>query len=173
MGYSKKRLRDSLVFAMFACVMFCSRILMQALPSIHLVGMLIVVITAVYGVRALIPLYLYVFIEGINSGFATWWIPYLYVWTVLWALAMLIPRKLPSKWQTALYTSVCALHGLFFGVLYAPGQALLYGFNWEQTLAWVASGFYFDIAHFFGNLAAGLLIMPLVSVLRKMNESRQ
>lgn len=162
------KLRDSIAFAMIACVMFCSRVLMQALPNIHLVGILIVAVTAVYGKRALIPIYLYVFIEGVYSGFALWWIPYVYVWAVLWAMVMLVPRNLADKYAAVAYTAVCALHGLFFGVLYAPGQALLYGFSFEQTVAWVASGFTFDVLHFFGNLVAGLLIMPLVKIMRRL-----
>ncbi len=168
MSKNKTHLRDSLVFAMLACVMFCSRVLLQALPNIHLVGMLIVAVTAVYRVKALIPLYLYVLIEGIYSGFALWWMPYLYVWAVLWGFAMLVPRRLPDRWAAVAFAAVCALHGLLFGVLYAPGQAIMYGFGWEQTVAWVAAGFTFDILHFCGNLAAGLLIMPLVKIMRKL-----
>ncbi len=168
MSSRKSKLRDSLVFSMLACVMFCSRLLMQALPNIHLVGMIIVAVTMVYRAKALIPLYLYVLLEGLNAGFAPWWIPYLYVWTVLWGMAMLIPRKLPDRWAILVCSAVCALHGLFFGALYSPVWALLNGFSWEQTLAWVASGVHFDVLHFFGNMVAGLLIVPLVKTMRLM-----
>jgi hypothetical protein len=67
-----------------------------------------------------------------------------------------------------MYTTVCALHGLFFGVLYAPFQALVYNLGWEGMLAWIASGFVFDLFHFVGNLAGGVFIMPLVELLRRL-----
>ena len=51
---------------------------------------------------------------------------------------------------------LCALHGLFFGVLYAPVQAILYGMNFEETLVWIAAGFSFDLLHAGGNLVAGV-----------------
>ncbi len=170
MAKKKIPLREYLVFSMIACVMFCSRILMQALPNIHLVGMMLVAVTAVYRIKALIPLYLYVALEGIYSGFAVWWVPYLYVWTLLWGMAMLLPKRMNDKWASVAYTAVCALHGLLFGALYAPGQALLYGFNPEQTLAWIAAGFSFDVLHFCGNLLAGFLILPLVKIMGKLSE---
>ncbi len=170
MAEKKIPLREYLVFSMLACVMFCSRLLMQSLPNIHLLGMLIVAITAVYRTRALIPLYLYVALEGVYSGFAPWWVPYLYVWTVLWGVTMLLPKRLDGKWASVAYTAASALHGLFFGVLYAPGQALMYGFGLEQTLAWIASGFTFDVLHFAGNLLAGFLILPLVKLMRQLND---
>ena len=81
---------------------------------------------------------------------------------------MLIPRRLPKKLLAVIYAAVCCLHGLTFGILYAPVQALMYGFDLEQTLAWIAAGFTFDILHGVGNLAAGLLIMPLSELLLKL-----
>jgi hypothetical protein len=39
----------------------------------------------------------------------------------------------------------------------------------EQTLAWIATGLPFDILHCGGNLAAGLLILPLSELLRRLD----
>ena len=110
----------------------------------------------------------YVVVNGLYAGFSAWWVPYLYIWTVLWAVVMLIPRRLPKKLLAVIYAAVCCLHGLAFGILYAPVQALMYGFDLEQALAWIAAGFTFDILHGVGNLAAGLLIMPLSELLLKL-----
>jgi hypothetical protein len=63
---------------------------------------------------------------------------------------------------------VCCLHGLSFGVLYAPMQALLYGFDFEQMIAWIMTGVTFDIIHAIGNFAGGLLILPMVKLLKKI-----
>ncbi len=160
--------RETCVFAMLATIMFVSKIIMEALPNIHLLGMLTMAYTIAFRRKALIPIYVYVIINGIYAGFATWWVPYLYVWGVLWGITMLLPKKMPKAVAAVVYPVVCALFGLAFGTVYAPGQALLYGFDLKQTLAWIAAGFYFDVLHCFGNLAAGLLILPLSELLRKL-----
>ncbi len=160
--------REMCVFAMLATIMFISKIIMEAFPNIHLLGMLTMAYTVAFRKKALIPIYVYVIINGIYAGFATWWVPYLYVWGVLWAITMLLPRKMPKAVACVIYPLVCALFGLAFGAIYAPGQALLFGFDLKATLAWIAAGFYFDVLHCFGNLAAGLLILPLSGLLRKL-----
>ncbi len=166
---NKLTTKEITIFAMLGALMFCSKIVMEILPNIHILGMLTMTYTIVYRKKALFPIYIYVLINGVFAGFATWWIPYLYVWTILWGVTMLLPKKMPMKVSAVVYPLVCCLHGLFFGVLYAPGQALLYGFNLEKTIAWIASGFTFDILHAMGDFAAGLLILPMVKLIRRMD----
>jgi hypothetical protein len=81
---------------------------------------------------------------------------------------MLLPKKMPRGVAAIAYPAVCALHGFAFGIIYAPGQALLYGFNFEQTLAWIASGFYFDILHGVSNIFTGMLVLPLSELLKML-----
>ena len=157
---------------MLGALMFCSKIIMEVLPNIHLLGMFTVVFTIVFRIKALIPIYIYVFLNGLYAGFSAWWVPYLYIWTLLWGAVLLIPRKLPKKVRAVIYSAVCCLHGLCFGVLYAPVQALMFGFNFEQTLAWIAAGLTFDVIHGIGNLAAGFLILPLSELLFKLTGKR-
>lgn len=157
------------VFAMLGALMYCSKVIMEALPNIHLLGMFTMTFTLAYRVKGLIPIYVYVLLNGIFAGFQPWWIPYLYIWTVLWGATMLLPKKMPIKIGCIVYPIVCGLHGLAFGTLYAPAQALIFGLNFNQTLAWIAAGFPFDCVHAAGNLAAGLLIVPLVTLLRKID----
>lgn len=169
--HTSEIVRKMAVFAMFGSLMFVSKLLMEFVPNVHFLGALIVVCTIVYRTQALIPLYLYVMLQGVFSGFALWWIPYLYVWTLLWGMAMLVPKRMSFKKRVPIYIAINCLHGLFFGVLYAPVQALLFGMNVEGMLAWIAAGFTFDILHLFGNLASGFLIYPLAVVLDRL-ESR-
>ena len=157
---------------MLGTVMFCSKVIMEALPNIHLLGMLTIAYTVVFRVKALIPIYIYVFLNGVYAGFDVWWIPYLYIWTVLWALAMLIPKKIPRWLALIVYPLLCALHGLFFGALYAPAQAILYKFTFEQTMAWIAAGLPFDIIQCVGNIFVGLLILPFSELLSKLYHKR-
>ena len=62
-----RRLFELAVFPMLAVIMFCSKLLMEALPNIHIVGMLVMLYTVVFRAKALIPIYLYVKAR-INSG---------------------------------------------------------------------------------------------------------
>lgn len=163
--------REIVVFAMLGSILFLSKLLMEWAPNIHMVGMLIMVYTIVYRKKALIPIYLYVFLVGLFYGFATWWIPYLYIWTVLWAVTMLLPRNLPNKIAIPVYMAVCGLHGLCYGILYAPAQALLFGLSFKGMLTWIAAGFAFDALHGLGNLAAAVLIVPLVKLLLKLEKN--
>lgn len=152
---------------MLGALMFTSKIILEILPNIHLLGMFTMVYTVVFRKKALIPIYVYVFINGVWAGFATWWIPYLYIWTVLWGITMLLPQNLPKKKAHIIYPIVCSLHGLSFGTLYAPAQALLFGLDFKGMLMWIAAGFPWDAVHAAGNLVAGLLVYPLSQVLKK------
>lgn len=156
------------LFAMLAALMFGSKKLMEALPNLHLVGMLTMLYTVVFRKKALIPLYLYVLLDGIFGGFSLWWIPYLYIWTVLWGVTMLLPRRMKKGIACVVYPVVCCLHGLAFGALYAPAQALMFRLDFRQTLAWIAAGFPFDLIHGIGNLCFGLLIVPLAELFKKL-----
>ncbi len=169
---SKKRRTQHIfqlcLFAMLGTIMFCLKIMMEFLPNIHLVGMLTMVYTLVFRAKALIPIYLYILLDGLFSGFRMWWIPYLYIWTVLWGITMLLPKRMPPKVGGVVYPLVCAFHGLAFGILYAPGQALMFGLSWKQTVAWILAGLPWDAIHMVGNFVAGLLILPLRQILSKL-----
>lgn len=155
-------------FAMLGTIMFGSKIIMEWIPNVHLLGMFTMVYTLVYREKGLIPIYVYILLNGVYAGFAPWWIPYLYLWTVLWGVTMLLPKDLPARWAMIVYPLVCMSHGLLFGTLYAPAQAILYGFTFKQTIAWIIAGLPWDFLHGMGNLAAGLLILPLVRLLRRL-----
>lgn len=162
----KLNTKEIALFGMLGAVMFASKMLMEILPNIHLLGTFIVAITVVYRKKALYPIYIYVLLNGIFAGFAMWWIPYLYIWTILWAAVMILPKNMPKKVAPIVYAIVCALHGFGFGVLYAPAQALMFGLNFDATLTWIAAGLPFDITHGISNLCCGILIAPLIKLLK-------
>ena len=166
----KLTVRETAVFAMLGAMMYASKVLMDILPNIHLIGTFIVAITVVYRKKALYPLYIFVFVTGLLNGFATWWIPYLYIWAVLWGAIMLLPKNMPKKIKPIVYMVVCGLHGLLYGVLYAPAQAILFGLDFKGMLAWIAAGLPFDITHGVSNLLCGVLIFPLMSVLKRASK---
>lgn len=161
-------LRELTVFAMYAALMFISKIVMEFLPNVHLLGTLTMVATLVFRKKALFPIYLYVLLNGVFAGFSVWWVPYLYIWTLLWGMTLLLPKKMPRGVAAVVYPTVCSLHGFLFGILYAPAQAIFFGLTLEETLLWIATGAPFDIIHGVSNFAAGLLVLPLVELITKL-----
>ena len=166
----KLNIREIAVFGMLGAMMFASKKLMEFLPNIHLLGVFIIAFTVVYRLKALYPIYTYVILDGIFSGFNIWWVPYLYIWTLLWGAVMLLPKKLPKKAKPFVYIELCGLHGFLYGVLYAPAQAIFFKLSFQATLTWIAAGLPFDIVHGISNLVCGLLICPLIALLRKADK---
>lgn len=164
----KPSVKEVVTFAMLGAVMYLSKLLMEIFPNVHLLGMFTATYTIVYRKKALYPLYTYILLNGIFAGFATWWIPYLYIWTVLWGAVMLLPKNIPAKFKPIVYMTVCALHGFLFGTLYAPAQAILFGLNFKGMIAWIVAGLPWDVVHGIGNFFCGILIVPLSSLLKKL-----
>lgn len=160
-----------IVFAMLGAIMLASKVIMEALPNIHLLGMLVVTYTVVYRRRALIPIYIYVLLNGLYSGFSMWWVPYLYIWTILWGLTMLIPKGLPKRVRCVIYPIISSIHGFAYGILYAPAQAVMFGLDFNGMIAWIIAGFPFDLIHGVSNLIVGFLILPLSELLDRLDKS--
>ena len=145
--------------------MYASKMIMEVAPNVHLLGVFTIAFTVVYRKKALYPIYTYVILNGIFCGFATWWIPYLYLWAVLWGATMLLPKRIPEKLRPLVYMLLCAAHGFLFGTLYAPAQALLYGLSFQKMIAWIISGLPWDFVHGVSNFFCGILIVPVIKIL--------
>ncbi len=161
--------KELTVFAMLGTLMYASKMIMEAFPNVHLLGVFTIAFTIVYRKKALYPIYIYVLLNGLFAGFSIWWVPYLYVWTILWGITMLLPQKMPKKAAPIVYMIVCALHGFLFGTLYAPAQAIMFGFDFKTTIAWIIAGLPWDFLHGISNFFCGMLIIPIVTVLRKLD----
>lgn len=167
----KLTIKEIAVFGMLGAVMYGSKLIMELIPNVHLLGVLTVAYTIVYRKKALYPIYTYVILNGVFCGFAAWWIPYLYLWTILWGVIMLLPKRMPKKIQPAVYMTVCAAHGFLFGTLYAPLQAIMYGLSFQGMIAWIAAGLPWDCIHGISNFFCGILIMPIVFALRQAEKN--
>lgn len=163
----KPSVKEIAVFGMLGALMYASKVIMEVLPNIHLLGTFIVAITLVYRKKALYPIYIFVFLTGLLNGFGTWWIPYLYIWAVLWAVTMLLPKSLAGKKAVIVYCIVCSMHGFLYGTLYAPFQTIMYNLDLKGTLTWIIAGLPYDAIHGVSNLFCGLLIVPLAELLTK------
>ncbi len=153
--------------------MYASKLIMELIPNVHLLGALTIAYTVVYRKKALYPIYTYVILNGILCGFAAWWVPYLYLWTLLWGAVMLLPKQMPKKVRPIVYMTVCAAHGFLFGTLYAPAQAILFGLNFKGMIAWIVAGLPWDAIHGVSNFFCGLLIVPIVKVLQYAEKNRE
>lgn len=163
----KLNVKEVAIFGMLGAMMYASKLIMELLPNVHLLGVFTIAITVVYRKKALYPIYLYVFLNGLFAGFATWWIPYLYLWTVLWGATMLLPKNMPKKIQPIVYMCLCAAHGFLYGTLYAPAQAILFGLDFKGMIAWIIAGLPWDMVHGISNFFCGILIVPIITVLRQ------
>ncbi|MBQ8341041.1 MAG: hypothetical protein IJY22_01525 [Clostridia bacterium] len=159
-------------FSMLGTLLFCSKLLMEWAPNIHFLAMFIIVFTLVYRAKALVPIYLFVLLTGVYGGFNVWWVPYLYIWLPLWGIVMLLPRRMPKGLAIPLYMLLGAVHGIAYGTLYAPAQALFFGMDFRTTVAWILSGLPFDVLHAIGNFAACALVLPLSNLLFRLEKQR-
>ena len=170
MRSSTRKLKELILFAILGAIMLISHMALIWLPNLHLLGLFIAAFTLTYRARALIPIYVYVITYGALYGFSTWWVPYTYIWLPLWGIFMLAGKfQLSVKIKVPLFMILCALHGLSFGILYAPLSAWVFGLNFQGMVAWIIAGIPFDVVHAIGNFAAGILIVPLSELLKKLN----
>ena len=167
MTSGKTRLFETVLFALLGAFMFASKQALEFLPNVHMIGMLTVLYTRLFRAKALFPVYIFVLLEGIYAGFSLWWVPYLYIWAVLWGAAMLVPQNLRPLPLCVLLIAVCSLHGFLYGTLYAPFQALAFGLDFKGMIAWIVAGLPYDLVHGVSNLAMGLLIYPLYIPMKK------
>lgn len=167
---STKRLRQICVFSLFGAIMYLSAQI-DIIPNVHQLSLFILVLTCVYRAKALIPIYLYVFLEGLMGGFNLWWYPYLYIWAVMWLFAMAIPRNVSKRNFVLLCVFACSLHGILFGILYSPSECYaMFGGDWSMTYSWIIAGLPFDIIHCVSNGLHALLALPLINVLQKIDK---
>ena len=164
----KLTIKEMTLFGMLGAVMYCSKIFMEFLPNVHLLGVFTIAFTIVYRKKALYPIYVYAMLNGLLAGFNMWWIPYLYLWTVLWGVTMLLPKKMPKKIKPIVFMVINALHGFLYGTLYAPAQAILFGLSFDGMVAWIIAGLPFDFIHGVSNFFCGMLILPIASLLLKL-----
>ena len=155
--------REIAVLGLLSALLFGAKIVMAPLPNIEPVSLLIVVYVAVLGLRALIPVYVYVMLEIVTWGFGYWSACYLYVWAVL-ALAAWLLRRMESPLGWALLSGT---FGLCFGALCSLAYWAAGG--WAFALSWWLSGIPFDLLHGAGNFAMALVLFkPCRAVLFRL-----
>lgn len=155
---------------MLVIMAFCSAILvivqvaLAVIPNVELVSLLCIIYTLYFRKKAVIIIYVFVAVEGIIFGFGIWWISYLYVWTILWLVTMLVSKHVKSVFVWAV---ISGFYGLFFGLLTAVPYLFMGGIT--TAFSYWVNGIAFDIAHCIGNvITAILLFRPLSFVFSRL-----
>jgi energy-coupling factor transport system substrate-specific component len=159
------RIKDIVIIGMMSAIMIAVQVVLGFLPNIELVSLLIILYTLIFGRRTVYIIYVFVVVEGIIYGFGLWWFNYLYVWTVLFLIVLLL-RKARSPF---LWAAVSGSFGLGFGALCSIPYFITGGI--PSGFAYWTSGIPFDIIHGIGNFAVALVLFhPLYFILSKVNK---
>ena len=89
-----------ILFSLLAVIMFVSKIVMEALPNIHLLGTLTITYTLVYRQKALIPIYIYVALNGLYAVYPVTWITISLVFGIFTAIILSKISKKLTKQKT-------------------------------------------------------------------------
>ena len=163
MDNKKLTIREITLFAVLGAMTFALQVAMAPLPNIEPVSLLVMVFAVVFGWKCLYPVYVFVVMEILFYGISTWNVYYLYVWTVL-ALVAILMRKTTHPLAWALLSGV---YGLFFGALCGIVDIFIGGFAYAAS-KWV-SGIPFDLLHCGGNFGIALIMFkPLRHLLEKL-----
>ncbi len=162
-GRSRQRLKSLCLFSILGAVVFVAKMAMAGLPNIEPVSLAVILLAQVFGWPALAAVYVYVACEWLVWGIGMWSFSYLYVWLVLFALAMAF-RFMHSALFWAL---IGAGFGFCFGALCALWLLVLQG--WSAAFVWWQNGVFFDLLHGVGNFGViFLLYKPLYALLMRL-----
>lgn len=162
-GKARLTIRDILIFGLLGAVLLVVQVALAVLPNIELVSLLVIVYVLVLGKRAFFPIYVFILAEGLIYGFGLWWISYLYIWSIL-AIVVLLLRK---HEQPLFWVIISGLFGLLFGALCAIPYLFAGGIG--AAVSYWVSGILFDLLHCGGNIiAAALLFHPCHKALRRL-----
>lgn len=159
----KISIKDLVLIALLSALLLVLQVGLAFLPNIEVVSLLIIIYTLFFKKKTLYIIYIFALLEGLIYGFGIWWIMYLYVWTILWGITMLLKEeKSPIIWAF-----ISGFFGLFFGTLCSVPYFITGGVS--MGLSWIASGLMMDIIHGIANFFVALvLFQPLSAAFEKV-----
>ena len=148
---------------MLGALTFALQVVMAPLPNIEPVSLLVMLFAAVFGLKSLYAVYVFVMMEVLFHGIGLWNVNYLYIWAVLAVGAWLL-RDMESPLGWAMLSGA---FGLCFGALCGIVDVFIGGFPYAVT-KWI-SGIPFDLLHCGGNFALTLILWkPLRTLLERL-----
>ena len=145
-------IRELVLLAICTALVFGLQVAMAGLPNIEPVTLLIILYTRMFRRKTLYIIYGFVLLEGLMYGFGIWWIMYLYVWTILWLVVML----LPADTHPVIMAVVSGIYGLAFGALCAIPYIFISGM--ATAVAWWIAGIPWDLVHCAANFVIALVL---------------
>ena len=150
------KLVELIILILMGVLMYISQVIMAPLTNIELVSFLTIIVTRRFGLKSLISVYTFAFLEIMTYGIHIWSAMYLYVWAIL-VLIVLPFRKIDN---VILYTVISGVFGILFGTFCSIPYFITGGAS--MGIAWIISGFSFDITHCIGNVVlTAILYIPI------------
>ena len=149
--------RTVTVLALCTALVYSQQVALASIPNGECVTLLFILFTLYVRSRTLYIIFLFALLEGVTYGFGIWWFMYLYVWTILWAVVMVLGRQPRSALFWAI---IAAFFGLCFGLLCSFPYLVTGGI--AMAFSWWVTGIPFDILHcVFNFLIVLVLFRPL------------
>ena len=159
--------REIAELSLICALMVAGKEGLRVIPNVHPVTLLLLLATAVYGVKALYPAFGFAILEIALYGAGLWNLMYLYVWPIV-VFAALPIRQSRSR---ALWAALAGLHGLCFGALCAIPYLFIGG--WKMAFTWWLSGIPYDVIHCVSNAVLVFALLPPLRRLLETLKSRQ
>lgn len=159
--------RSLVIMAMLTAILFLGQVCMAFLPNIEVVTLLVILYTQVYKKKVFFIIYAFALLEGVFYGFGIWWFNYLYVWSILALIVLVVKSESPLVWSI-----IAGAYGLAFGFLCALPYFVSGGVG--GGLAYWISGLHFDVLHCIGNVVVCLVLYkPMYYILKKLENVQQ
>lgn len=159
-----KKITRLVTMGLLSGILVLGQLGMAFLPNIEPVTFLIIAYTLVYGKQVFSIIYAFVLVEGLIFGFGIWWFSYLYIWSILAVLTLLLQKNT----STVIWAVISGAFGLLFGALCSIPYLISGGPG--AAFAYWAAGIPYDILHCAGNFVLTLVLFrPVLGVLKKLN----
>ena len=159
----KLTILETVLFGVLGALTFALQVVMGPLPNIEPVSLLVMLFAVTFGWKSLYAVYTFVVMEILFYGISLWNVYYLYVWTILALVAILMKKQThPLAWAL-----ISGTFGLLFGALCALVDVFIGGFSYAIA-KWI-SGIPFDLLHCGGNFVIALvLFVPMRTLLDRL-----
>lgn len=155
--------------AFLGAILLAAQVALAPLPNIEVVSLLIYIYAQVYRKKVFFIIYMFVILEGCIYGFGLWWLGYLYVWSILAAIVLLLKEGQQRK-SVLLSSVVLGAYGLAYGFLFAIPYFIVSGTS--AGIAYWVAGIPFDLMHCAGNVVSALLLYkPLRELLGRLQST--
>lgn len=161
--------KELVTMAFLGAILLAAQVALAPLPNIEVVSLLIYIYAQVYRKKVFFIIYMFVILEGCIYGFGLWWLGYLYVWSILAAIVLLLKEGQQRK-SVLLSSVVLGAYGLAYGFLFAIPYFIVSGTS--AGIAYWVAGIPFDLMHCAGNVVSALLLYkPLRELLGRLQST--